>query len=180
MRLGASSQSHSKGRIFRPFCMQATRCIASLACITFLAAAARLHASSPHTDDSDSKSCTLRVLTDGLRNAKGVVGTLLFTSSDGWPDDVSKSYRHEAAQIEGGAQQTIITLHGIAPGDYAIVVLHDENKNMKLDKNMFGWPKEGFGFANNPHIGLGAPPFRQALLHVACPATMTTIHILYK
>lgn len=71
-------------------------------------------------------------------------------------------------------------MESVARGDYGIVVLHDENKNMKLDKNMFGWPKEGFGFANNPHVGIGPPSFRQAVLHVACPVTEATVRIQYK
>ena len=160
--------------------MRATRWIASPALLTLLTAAASVDSSSLYAENSDSQGCTLRIHADGLRNTKGVVGTLLFASADGWPDDVSKSYRHEAAHIAAGTRQASITLNGIAPGDYGVVVLHDENKNMKLDKNMFGWPKEGFGFASNPHVGLGEPPFRQAVLHVACPATETIIHILYK
>jgi uncharacterized protein (DUF2141 family) len=34
----------------------------------------------------------------------------------------------------------------IKPGKYAIAVIHDENCNGKLDTNMFGIPKEGYGF----------------------------------
>jgi uncharacterized protein (DUF2141 family) len=33
----------------------------------------------------------------------------------------------------------------IKPGNYAIAVIHDENRN-ELDTNMFGIPKEGYGF----------------------------------
>jgi uncharacterized protein (DUF2141 family) len=130
--------------------------------------------------ETDSQGCTLRIHADGLRNSKGVVGVLLFTSPDGWPEDVSKSFRHEASPIEPGEPHTTITLEGIPAGDYGVVALHDENKNMKLDKNMFGWPKEGFGFANNPHVGFAPPALRQALLRTACPVTETTIHIIYK
>jgi uncharacterized protein (DUF2141 family) len=115
-----------------------------------------------------------------LRNANGVVGVLLFTSPAGWPEDVTKSFEHEASRIADGEQKATVVFNDIPPGDYGVAALHDENGNMKLDKNMFGWPKEGFGFANNPHIGLGAPGFQQALLHVACPATETDIHIIYK
>ncbi len=124
--------------------------------------------------------CTLRVQVDGLRNARGVVGVLLFHSSDGWPEDVAKSARHEASAIAAGHQRTTVVVSGLLPGVYGVVALHDENKNMKLDKNLFGFPKEGFGFANNPHVGLGPPPFRLSTLHVACPVTETTIHIVYK
>jgi uncharacterized protein (DUF2141 family) len=45
---------------------------------------------------------------------------------------------------------------------------------------MFGIPKEGFGFANNPHVALSAPAFKVALVHVLCPATETAIHLQYK
>jgi uncharacterized protein (DUF2141 family) len=126
--------------------------------------------------------CIVRVEVDNLRNAKGVVGVLLFTSPEGWPEDSAKSFRGEAVSIPEGNRNRKATVEfdNIPPGDYGVVALHDENKNMKLDKNMFGWPKEGFGFANNPRVSLGAPDFRQALLHVACPATETEIHIIYK
>ncbi len=124
--------------------------------------------------------CALRVHVDGLRNAQGVVGILLFHSPDGWPEDVNKSVHHEASPIADGQRQATILIDPVAPGDYGIVALHDENKNMKLDRNLFGFPKEGFGFANNPHVGLRPPAFQAAVLHVACPVTETKIHIVYK
>lgn len=108
------------------------------------------------------------------------MGVLLFATPDGWPEDESKSFRGLAVPISEATRRATVLFNGIPPNDYGIVALHDENKNMKLDKNIFGWPKEGFGFANNPHVGLGAPGFRQALLHVTCPATETEIHIIYK
>ena len=125
-------------------------------------------------------ACTLLVHVDGLRNRKGVVGALMFASPNGWPEDVSRSFRHEAVSIGDSGRSATVVIKEVPPGDYGIVVLHDENQNMKLDRNMFGFPKEGFGFANNPRVGLGAPPFSRALLHVGCPATDTTIHIIYK
>lgn len=124
--------------------------------------------------------CTLRIDVDGLRNGQGVAGALLFASPAGWPEDVSKSVRHEAAPIDPVHLTATVTLQHVPPGNYAIVVLHDENRNMKLDRNVFGWPKEGFGFSNNPHIGLRPPAFEKALIPVTCPATETTIRIVYK
>ncbi len=124
--------------------------------------------------------CTLRIHADRLRNSKGVVGVLLFRSRGGWPEDVAKSVRHEAATIAEGQKQSTVVINGLAGGDYGVVALHDENKNMKLDRNLFGFPKEGFGFANNPHVGLGPPTFGSAVLRVTCPTTETQIHILYK
>lgn len=136
-----------------------------------------MQAQSP--EDSHS-SCRLRVDVDHLRNAKGVVGVLLFTSAAGWPEDVGQSARHKAEPIDPHTHTASVAFNDLQPGDYAVVALHDENKNMKLDRNLFGWPKEGFGFANNLHVGFGPPAFRQALVHVACPATETKIHMIYK
>ena len=126
------------------------------------------------------EGCTLRIYVDSLRNSNGVVGTVLFVSPAGWPEDLSKSFRAGPTAIEPGKHEITVEWSDIPPGDYSIVALHDENKNKKLDRNLFGWPKEGFGFSNNPHVGFGPPPFKSALLHVACPVTETTIHIIYK
>lgn len=129
---------------------------------------------------TSKQACTLRIHVDGLRNHKGVVGAVVFTSAAGWPEDVTKSYRNQAAPIDAATRSVTVVIEDLPPGDYGIVVLHDENENMKLDRNIFGFPKEGFGFANNPHVGLRAPPFTSAVMHVACPTTDTTIHVIYK
>jgi uncharacterized protein (DUF2141 family) len=39
---------------------------------------------------------------------------------------------------------------GLVPGQYGIALLHDENKNDKMDSNRFGFPREGYGVSNNP------------------------------
>ena len=44
----------------------------------------------------------------------------------------------------------------------AAVVLHDENENMKLDRNFLGVPKEGWGMSNNPKALAKAPEFGRA------------------
>lgn len=124
--------------------------------------------------------CTLRIHVDGLRNSKGNIGTILFKSPKGWPEDEDKSFRHGPAPIDPGQRQGTAVWNEIPPGDYAVAAIHDENSNARLDKNLLGIPKEGFGFANNPHVGWSAPPFSAAVVHVACPETVVQIHIQYK
>ena len=131
-------------------------------------------------DSPATPGCTLRIHVDGLRNSVGVVGSTIFTSSIGWPEDNSKSFRHGPTPIEASQRQATAAWENLPPGDYGVAVIHDENKNHKLDRNMIGWPKEGFGFANNPHVGLSAPAFKEAIVHVTCPVTETTIHLQYK
>jgi uncharacterized protein (DUF2141 family) len=127
-----------------------------------------------------SPGCTLRIHVDGLRNSKGVVGSVLFTSADGWPEDTRKAFRAGPTPIPPDQRQATVVWQNLPAGSYAVAAIHDENRNAHLDRNMFGIPKEGFGFANNPHIAFSAPAFRSALIHVQCPETDTTIHLQYR
>jgi uncharacterized protein (DUF2141 family) len=51
----------------------------------------------------------------------------------------------------------------IKPGNYAIAVIHDENRNGELDTNMFGIPKEGYGFSSGAKVTMSAPSFSDAV-----------------
>lgn len=124
--------------------------------------------------------CTLRIHVDGLRNSKGNIGTVIYTSAEGWPDDATKAYRIGPAEILPGRRDGTAVWENLPAGVYGVAAIHDENSNAKLDKNLLGIPKEGFGFANNPHIGWGPARFNEALVHVACPVTEITIHLQYK
>ena len=46
-------------------------------------------------------NCSLVIHVTGFRNTKGLLGAELFTSSAGWPEDVSKSFRHDHFPIQG-------------------------------------------------------------------------------
>jgi uncharacterized protein (DUF2141 family) len=122
--------------------------------------------------------CTLIIHVTGFRNTKGLLGAELFTSSAGWPEDVDKSFRHEHFPIEG--DHATARFDHLPAGKYGVVVLHDENENQKLDRNIFMVPKEGFGFANNPRVLLAAPPIGKATIPVTCPTTTTEIRLIYK
>ena len=124
--------------------------------------------------------CTLRVHVDGLRNSTGVVGAAIFKTRDGWPEDMRKTVNHWPTPIAEGAREATAVMENLPAGDYGVVAIHDENRNRKLDRNFIGFPKEGFGFANNPHVGLSAPPFDAAIVHVTCPVTEINIHLIYK
>lgn len=140
-------------------------------------------ANKPSTSASaPAPACDLIVHVDKLRNMRGKVGTIVFHSAAGWPEDQTKSLRHGPSDIvmtPTGPASTVVWKN-LPPGDYAIAAIHDENENHKLDRNFFHIPTEGFGFANNPHVGLSAPSFAAATVHLTCPSTQTTIHIQYR
>ena len=45
----------------------------------------------------------------------------------------------------------------LKPGIYGLALLDDENASGKMDNNMVGMPKEGFGFSNYYHTGMTRP-----------------------
>ncbi len=124
-----------------------------------------------------AETCKLIVHIDGFRNQKGNAGITVFTSPDGWPENNDKAFMHSGHPFTGDKATMELQLPA---GRYAIAAIHDENANHKLDRNMIGWPKEGFGFSNNPKVNLSAPSFNTAAMQVACPVTETTIHLIYK
>jgi uncharacterized protein (DUF2141 family) len=130
---------------------------------------------SPAANGAD---CSIVIHVTGFRNTKGVLGAELFTSSAGWPEVVSKSFRHAHFPIDGN--HATARFDHIPAGRYGVVVLHDENENEKLDRNVFMVPKEGFGFANNPRVLLVAPPMEKATVPVTCPTSTTDIRLIYK
>lgn len=144
--------------------------LAGLALLTILPSATAAQSAS-------SESCKVIVHIDGFRNQKGDAGVTVFTSPDGWPENNNKALLHGGHPFSG--DKTTVELQ-LPPGRYGIAVLHDENSNHKLDRNMIGFPKEGFGFSNNPKVGLSAPSFDTAAMQVTCPVTESTIHLIYK
>jgi uncharacterized protein (DUF2141 family) len=54
----------------------------------------------------------------------------------------------------------------LAPGTYAVTVYIDVNGNGRLDKNMFGAPKEPFGVSNNVVPKLSAPALDACLFEL--------------
>lgn len=46
----------------------------------------------------------------------------------------------------------------LPPGEYSLLLVHDENGNGRMDK-MMGMPREGFGFSRNAPLRMGPPRY---------------------
>jgi uncharacterized protein (DUF2141 family) len=143
----------------------------AVAAATGFAAMGGRPAASPHT-------CTLIVKVVGLRNTKGKVDVLLFRSPDGFPDEPSKAVVDDE-QIDPKTLTAQVVFRHVAPGPAAVTVLHDENLNDKLDTNLVGIPKEGYGASNNPKKRLRAPTFEEAQFAVSRPRETVQIRVIY-
>jgi uncharacterized protein (DUF2141 family) len=96
-----------------------------------------------------------------IRNSIGTVACALFESPVGFPNE----YMHHATHLAAiKVRDTRARCHfvDIAPGTYALAVVHDENMNGKLDTNWLGIPIEGYGFSNDARALLGPPSFAAA------------------
>ncbi len=108
----------------------------------------------------------LKVTITKLRSNNGVVLISLFKDGIGYPGDALKAYGKEKAYIVD--KSATIIFKSVPPGNYAIAILHDENNNQKMDKNMLGIPKEGYGFSNNASAPFGPPSYKKAsFMHMA-------------
>ena len=58
-----------------------------------------------------------------------------------------------------------VTFKDVKPGTYAIMALHDENENNRMDFEPNGMPKENYGMSNNP-MSYGPPQFGDAKFEV--------------
>ena len=105
----------------------------------------------------------IEIRVQGLRNTNGAVRLCLTRNPAHFPD--CNSDPAALKRSVPAAQAGSIRLTGVAPGAYALAVLHDENGNGRLDKFM-GIPREGFGFSRNPRIRMGPPRFDEVRFEV--------------
>jgi uncharacterized protein (DUF2141 family) len=61
----------------------------------------------------------------------------------------------------------------LKPGKYAFKYFHDENNNnKKMDTNVIGIPKEGYGFSNNAKGRFGPPDFKDTIFEIKNDTTI--------
>lgn len=117
---------------------------------------------------------SLEVQVTGLRSAKGVLQLCLTPDAGAFPD----CGKGAGIKRTVSAASPHIRFEGLAPGSYAVAIIHDANANAKLD-TMLGIPKEGFGFSRNPAIGFGPPRFAAAQFAVGPGGEVQQIRMRY-
>ncbi|MEJ6724243.1 MAG: DUF2141 domain-containing protein [Akkermansiaceae bacterium] len=99
----------------------------------------------------------------GVRNEGGRIALLVYEKAEGFPDDSEKALHRLTQDSRKG--KIVFKIQELKPGNYAVVVLHDENKNNKIDKNFVGYPKEGFAVSNYSKIA--RPKFSKAVMKLS-------------
>lgn len=119
---------------------------------------------------------TLDVSVGGLRSQRGNVLICMTSAPQHFPkcdrDPTARKLTLTASQADR------FRFSDVAPGTYAIALIHDENANGKLDTRLIV-PREGFGFSRNPAIAFGPPSFGAAQFRVGTADTSQSIRMKY-
>lgn len=114
----------------------------------------------------------------GIRNSVGTVDCALFDTPKGFPRDVLRSAMRLVA-MKVPSSEARCDFEDVPAGTYALVVLHDENMNGRVDSNWIGIPKEGYGFSNDARSSLSAPSFKDAGFVYDGGTLEMTVHLHY-
>ncbi|WP_246610957.1 DUF2141 domain-containing protein [Aquisediminimonas profunda] len=112
----------------------------------------------------------------GLRSLKGNILICLTANGRAFPNCAKDAEAHK--MTVPAAKAASVYFSDLAPGTYAVALIHDENANGKLDTALM-IPREGFGFSNNPAIGFGPPKFAAARFTVGSGETTQSIKMKY-
>lgn len=127
-------------------------------------------------DEASQETAVLRARVEDLRNERGQLRVGVFDSAKGFPK------RREGAvvwrSVPADAEERVVEI-ALPPGRYAVVVLHDEDADKKLDANWLGVPTEGYGVTNNPKPRMRAATFKEAAFDLAAEGAEKTVSIQY-
>jgi uncharacterized protein (DUF2141 family) len=116
------------------------------------------------------------VTVNGLRSSKGMLRACLTRDRHHYPDCEDDPAAFTASVSASGSHE--LDFARLPAGDYALLILHDENGNGRIDK-MLGIPREGVGFSRNPKLFMGPPSFDAVRFTVAGEESRQTVHMRY-
>ena len=111
----------------------------------------------PGANAEPSGKLTVSVI--GVRSDSGAVRCGLYSSPAGFREP-GHELRGAVAQIKNGLAACVF--NGLPAGPYAVAVFHAEHNETQMETGLFGKPKQGYGFSNNPASTFGPPSFNSA------------------
>lgn len=132
------------------------------------------------SESNPDEGYSLTIKVDGFRNSEGEVLFALYNKDGSIPDEKYNNYFKKGISQIDKNYAAIFTFKNLPKGNYAVNILHDENKNGKIDKKfMLPLPSEGIGFSNYKSLGLSnRPKFSKASFEVKTNMTIE-INVIY-
>jgi uncharacterized protein (DUF2141 family) len=117
-----------------------------------------IHFNTPRYIASNNGSILINI--SNIRSNNGKVNVSLFASADGFPSNPQKAVAVQSVSIQNN--KVSLRFDNLPFGTYAVACLHDENGNGKMDTNLVGIPKEGYGASKDAVNKFSAPKFEAA------------------
>jgi uncharacterized protein (DUF2141 family) len=101
----------------------------------------------------------IEIYIQGIRSQAGSLVIGVFESQE--------NFKNDLAVVTKIIDKTLVHKGGVMikieldPGTYGLAILDDENDDRKMNYNLLGIPKEGFGFSNYYPGGITRPKFKQ-------------------
>jgi uncharacterized protein (DUF2141 family) len=97
----------------------------------------------------------------GIAPGHGKVYVAIYNGSETFP---TAGKQLVGQTLDSADLQLTVHFKDLPPGQYAAVAFQDFNGNGRLDKNLFGIPKEPYGFSNGARGSAGPPRFIDAAI----------------
>jgi len=120
----------------------------------------------------------LFVEVQGFRSDQGEALVSLFSSQDGFPEDMRKAWLNLHVKIKDG--RALAVFSALPYGTYALGVLHDEDINGQMDSSWLGQPREGFGFSGLPEYNFGPPYFDDTAFLMVAKSRQIVVWMRYE
>lgn len=105
---------------------------------------------------------TIPIIVKNIKNSKGRLSIGVFKDATSFEEE--KPHKIILVSKKDLVNGTLKSSIEIEVGVYGLSILDDENSDYKMEYNMIGMPKEGFGFSNYYHTGFTKPNFKQFLV----------------
>lgn len=140
--------------------------------LSILLAVAGVLAAAPAWPQAGTATLTIHV--ENVLPAGGTLRLGVYNAAL-YPDDDSKPIA--SADVAAQPNETVVTLHGIPPGTYAIQAFQDVNSNNKMDTSWVGLPLEPFGFSRDAVPFLSKPGFDAVKFTLVAGENTQTFHL---
>lgn len=108
---------------------------------------------------------------------RGVVRACLTNLESAFPR-CNRDPNVKSVTVRAGASVTV-RFTDVAPGDYAIAILHDENEDGKANRVLGMAPKEGYGFSRNAPVRMAPPEWSDAVFSMGRTAKRMSVRMRY-
>lgn len=122
-------------------------------------------------------AATVTITITDLRSDEGVVRACMTTRQDAFPRCRRDPASHRTVVRAGNT--VTIRFENVAPGDYAIALLHDENEDGKANRVLGMAPREGYGFSRDAPVRMAPPDWDDAVFKIGRSPQNLTIKMRY-